>query len=563
MGATLRALRALVLLAGFHLLGLLLLALLGALDWVAWRWAPAVWALKTYALSFVLAVPVVRGMLMLRTPRDEGVAGVPVTEAEEPRLWSAVRELAGRVGTRAPDEIRLTADMNAAVTEDARLLGLRGGTRRLYLGLPLVAGLSESRLRAVLAHELGHYANSDTRLSGITERSRLHVARTVGRFEEKSGLKVAKERARQERKSARRVAKGKTAREVDTTGTGFSYRVMARIYTAYGRFSMRATQSGSRRQEIAADLAAARIAGRDATASALRALPALDTAHEFYLNSYATLGVEFGMLPPHGEVFGGVRHLLDARAEELAGLRAEPAPEPVTPYDSHPPTAERVATIESLPDDGRAAEEDRPAFALFTSPEAALRAVEDATLTPEALGMRRLDWPDLVHESMTARYVRDTEALRAAIGEPAGADAVGRVDRAAGTDAAGAARVAGSAGRPGRADRHRQEVEAFLDAVDDGAVWDLLDRLPKSEEAAAATGRAAREFARSSLRRELARLLTTALAVDGRARWQLSWSAPASLRLPDGYAEELPAALDAAIADRPDTERLRKLLAAG
>ncbi|MFF8374799.1 M48 family metallopeptidase [Streptomyces sp. NPDC015661] len=540
MGATLRALRALVLLAGFHLLGLGLLALLGALDWVAWRWAPALWALKIYALSFVLAVPVVRGMLMLRTPRDEGVAGVPVTEAEEPRLWAAVRELAALVGTRAPDEIRLTADMNAAVTEDARLLGLLGGTRRLYLGLPLVTGLSEARLRAVLAHELGHYAHSDTRLSGITERSRLHVARTVGRFEEKSGLKVAKERARQERKSARRVARGKTAREVDTTGVGITYRVMARIYTAYGRFSMRATLSGSRRQEIAADLAAARIAGRDATASALRALPALDTAHEFYLSSYATLGVEFGMLPPRGEVFGGVRHLLDARAGELAGMRAALPAEPATPYDSHPPTAERVATVEALPDDGRAAEEDRPALTLFASPEEALRAVEDATLTPEALRMRRLDWPDLVHEAMTAKYVRDTEVLREAIGEPAEAP-----DRPDGTDRC-----------------LRWEVEAFLDAVDAGAVWDLVDRLPKSEEAAAASGRAAREFARSSLRRELARLLTTALAVDGRARWQLSWSAPASLLLPDGYAEELPAALDAAIADRPDTERLRKLLAA-
>ncbi|MFJ3763749.1 M48 family metalloprotease [Streptomyces sp. NPDC090082] len=539
MGATLRALRALVLLAGFHLLGLLLLVLLGALDWVAWRWAPAGWALRTYALSVVLAVPVVRGMLMLRTPRDEGVAGVRVTDAEEPRLWAAVRDLAGLVGTRAPDEIRLTADMNAVVTEDARLLGLRGGTRRLYLGLPLVAGLSEARLRAVVAHELGHYAHSDTRLSGITERSRLHVARTVDRFEERSDLKLAKERARQERKSARRIARGRPAREVSTTGVGVSYRAMARIYTAYGRFSLRATRSDSRRQEIAADLAAARIAGRDATASALRALPVLDTAYEFYLNSYATLGVEFGMLPPHGEVFGGVRHLLGARAGDLAGTFATPAPEPATPYDSHPPTAERVAAVEALPDDGRAAEEERPAFDLFASPEEALRAVEDAALAPEALLMRRLDWPDLVHEAMTARYVRDTEQLRAAVATPAGPD--GTVDAA----------------------RLRREAEAVLDAVATDAVRDLLERLPMSEEAAAATGRARREFARSALRRELARLLTAVLASDGRARWQLSWSAPASLLLPDGYAGELPAALDAAVADPPDTERLRELLTAG
>ncbi|MFB6837333.1 M48 family metallopeptidase [Streptomyces sp. NPDC056361] len=531
MGATPRALRALVLIAGFHLLGLALLAALGAVDWAAYRWAPAGWALKIYVVSALLAVPVVRGMLVLRTPRDEGVAGVPVTDADEPRLWAAVRELAERVGTRAPDEIWLTADVNAAVTEEARLLGLLGGTRRLYLGLPLVAGLTEAQLRAVLAHELGHYGNSDTRLSGITERCRVHVARTVDRFEEKSGATVAKERARQERKSAKRVARGKSAREVDTTGVGFTYRAMARIYTAYGRFCMRATQSGSRRQELAADLAAARIAGRDATASALRALPALDSAHEFYLGAYATLGVEFGMLPPRGEVFGGVRRLLDARADELAGTWAALPTEPASPYDSHPPAAERVALLEALPDDGRGAEETRPAFDLFTSPEAVLVDVEEATLAPEALLMRRLDWPDLVHESMTARYVLDTEPVRAALrptGEPSCEPA--------------------------------SLLDDFLDAVDAGTAWDVVARLPMSAEADAATGRAAREFARSSLRRELARLTTTVLATDGRARWQLSWSEPASLHIPDGYADALPAALDAAITDQPDTAPLRTLL---
>jgi Zn-dependent protease with chaperone function len=36
------------------------------------------------------------------------------------------------------------------------------GPRRLCLGVPLMQGLNEAQLRAVLAHELGHYSNSDT-----------------------------------------------------------------------------------------------------------------------------------------------------------------------------------------------------------------------------------------------------------------------------------------------------------------------------------------------------------------------------------------------------------------
>ncbi|MFJ7942775.1 hypothetical protein ACIQ6K_03740 [Streptomyces sp. NPDC096354] len=48
---------------------------------------------------------------------------------------------------------------------------------------------------------------------------------------------------------------------------------------------------------------------------------------------------------------------------------------------------------------------------------------------------------------------------------------------------------------------------------------------------------------------------------QGRARRQLSWTDCATLKLPEGYEEALPAALDAAVADVPDTEPLRKLLA--
>ncbi|WP_137993696.1 M48 family metallopeptidase [Streptomyces vilmorinianum] len=534
MGASLRALRALVLLAGFHLLGFVMLALLGAIDWAATLWAPGLWALKLYLVTGVLAVPVIRGMLMLRTPEDEAAGGVRVTEADEPRLWQAVRELAGEVGTRGPDEIRLTAEVNAAVSEDSRLLGLRGGRRRLYLGLPLMAGLSEAQLRAVLAHEFGHYTHADTRLSAIPARGRVQVERTVAHFERKAGGKVAKERARQEKKAAKRLAKGRTAREIDTTGVGFTFRTMAKIYTAYGRFSLRATQADSRRQELAADLAAARIAGRDATASALREIAAVEQANGFYLDSYAMLGAEFGLLPPHGEVFGGVRHLLAARSEELDELRQDLPTRPASPYDSHPPLAERVARLEALPDDGLGARPSLPSLSLLAAPEASLAAVEAVSLTEDAQRMLRLEWPDLVHESMTARFAREAEPIRRATAEVAGTE---------GGTGAGTA-----------------SLDALLDAIDAGKVRQITDRLPKSEQAEAATGRAAREFARPVLRRGLSLLVTGVLTDDGRARWRLSWSGPASLRMPPGYEDELPAALDAAVADRPDTAPLRMLV---
>ncbi|MFI1185445.1 M48 family metallopeptidase [Streptomyces californicus] len=553
MGPTLRAARALVLLAGFYLLGLVLLAALAAADWAAAVHTPGAFALKVFLVSAVLALPIVRGMFMLRTPPQEDVPGVRVDESREPRLWQTVRDVAQQVGTRAPDEIVLTGDVNAAVSEDSRLLGLVGGTRRLRIGLPLMTGLSESGLRAVLAHEMGHYSNADTRLAAVSERGRVHVLRTIAHFEERADAKVSKERARQEKKAASAVAKGRKAKEVDTTGTGVTYRAMARLYTAYGKFYLRATLSGSRRAEFAADVAAARIAGRDATSSALREIPVIDAAHDFYLNCYATLGVDAGLLPPPGEFLGGFRHLLAARHEELDAMRGELPTEPASPYDSHPPIAERVARIEALPDDGRASDPVRPSLSLLADADRSFAAVEETVLTPAALELRRLDWPELVHAAMSVHTEQSAQRFGAlALGTDGG-----------GTPGPGADAGADSASRPAPTPEGdgAATLGALLDAIDAGALWRIAERLPRSEEAAAASGRAAREFARPRLRAGLSQLVSAEYLRQGRARWQLSWAESAALELPYGHADELPAALEAAVADRPDTEPLRALLA--
>ncbi|MGW7434768.1 M48 family metallopeptidase [Streptomyces sp. NPDC054849] len=531
MGASLRALRALVLLAGFYLLGVILLAALAGADYALATWLHGPIVFKLVIVSVVLAVPIVRGLFMLRTPKGEPLPGVTVTEAQEPLLWETVRDIAQQVGTRAPDEIVLIDEVNAAVAEDARLLGLRPGTRRLYLGVPLMTGLDEMQLRAVLAHEMGHYANFDTRLTPLIARGRAQLIRTIGYFHERADGKVAKERAKQEKKDEKRIAKGKKAKGVDTTGEGAMYRAMAKIYMAYGNFYMRATRSAARRQELAADLASVRVAGRDSAASALRELNALDSAHDFYMSSYATLGVDAGLLPRPGEVLGGLRRLLDARSADLEDLRRNLSTEPTSPYDSHPALAERVARIEALPDDGRAGQAARPALELLADADAALAALEQVVLTPEALALKRVDWEDLVHESMTA-YVGQ------------GAEEIGEVFAAEGAG-------------PGLA--------ALLDAIDaEPAVrWRIAERFPKSEQAAAATGRAAREFARPVVRRALNQLVTVELTARGAARWELSWSDSAALRYPaDGFEDRLDLALDAAVADLPDTESLRKLVLA-
>ncbi|MDX2601138.1 M48 family metalloprotease [Streptomyces caniscabiei] len=531
MGATLRALRALVLLAGFYLLGVILLAALAGADYLLHLHAPSGVAAKLYVVSVLLALPLVRGLFMLRTPKGEEPPGLPVTEADEPELWRTVRELADQVGTRAPSRIVLTADVNAAVAEDARLLGLLPGPRRLYLGVPLLQGLTEAQLRAVLAHELGHYSNSDTRLAALTVRGRAQVLRTVRHFEDRADKTAGRERARQEKKNAKAAAKGKKTREIDTGHAGVTYRAMAKIYIGYAKLYMRATLAGSRRQEYAADLASARIAGRDATASALREIPALDAAFGFYMNSYATLGAEARLMPPRGEFFGGYGRMLSARQLELVGLRTDLPTEPASPYDSHPPIADRVERIEALPADGRTDEARGAALGLLADPDRTLAALEDAVLTEDVLRFRRTgDWQELLDGSMVANFASLDTPLHRALAMYT---------------------------------KEHPTLTALLKVIDDGQLWQLARRLPLSDQAAEAKGRAFREFVRPALADALQGMVLAELSVHSRLSWEFSWSEPAAARLapaPDGTETDLGAAIEAAVADHPDTRPLRLLL---
>ncbi|MFI5802590.1 M48 family metalloprotease [Streptomyces sp. NPDC051561] len=533
MGSSLRALRALLLLAGFYLVGFALLGSLVAVAWAATVWTTAAVFLKLYVVTALVAFPVLRSMFQLRRASRTGVdrAGLRVTPAQEPELWSLVRELASSTGTRAPDELYLDGEVNASVQEDSRFLGLRTGTRRMYLGVPLMSGLTEPQLRAVLAHEFGHFGNRDTRYATITLRGRESVVRTVSALHERSLAKVAKETAKQREKQAKALARGRKPKSHDLNlgSAGLTYRLAARPFLAYGGFYLRSSLGVGRAQELAADLTAVRVAGRDATASALREIPVLDSAHDFYLSAYATVGAGAGLLPPRGEMFGGLHQLMAARAGEMAELRAAIPHQEQSPYDSHPPIAERVARIEALPADAWSAyaAEAAPATGLLRDLRRTLVDLEDAVLAPETLAMRRAaSWPDLLSEGMAAHYADEARPLREATAELTST---------------------------------RGDFTDVLDAIDKGMLWQLADRLPKSPEAAAAQGRVARELTRPVLRECLSRLAVLHLLHTGHAQWHLSWSQTPRPVFPEGYEAQLTSALNAAIADHPRTTPLRDL----
>jgi Zn-dependent protease with chaperone function len=526
MTLRLRAVRALVLLAGFYLMGVVLLAVMAAFDWlVVTRLFARVAEFQgvVVAVTVLLAVAILRGMFsFLQAGRLGPVPdAVAVTPQDQPELWEQVRAAARATGEPAPDELYLVAEVNAAVAERSRLLGLLPGRRRMLLGLPLLAGVTVPRLRAVLAHEFGHYSHRDGRLGALTMRGRKAVLHTVEMFRE---------------------------------GSTSLHQAIGGLYVGYAHMFLRTSQSVARDQEFAADRMAVEHAGRDATAATLRAMPVLAAAHADYMKTYAGMGAPTGALPPVGEVYGGFRRLLAARpGDRLAVLAGGTRPPRPHRYDSHPPDSERVARIEKLAADGRADGGDGPAaLTLLRDVDGVFAALERRLLPGGAAQLPRMSWDDLV----LARAVADAEdwsrPLRVAVARALRASAPT-------ADAAAPVRQGGPAGQP--EETALPGLDEVLEAFDRGLLWmEVADRMPKPPQAARLTGPSARNFIRPRIFDGLAGMVHLHLVRNGHAVPDTGWSGQPGLALPEHWEKGLDDALDAAVADTPDTARLRSLL---
>ncbi len=305
------------------------------------------------AILFALVVPVLFAVLygVFGRSRDGEPPGVLLTEQAQPRLWSVARELADLAETRCADEIRLVADANAAVSDSGSWLGLRAGTRRLYLGAPLLHGLDEAQLRSVLAHEFGHYGGRHTALAGVTYRGTETIRRTIGHL------------------GPRHLA--------------------SRVFLLYARLYFAASHSVNRRQELEADQLSALSVGPEVAASALLEMAPLAVTWEHYLHRFAGMGLEVGRRPA-GLLAGFADHLASpVVVEARQKLRETPAEEKTSVFDSHPSTSSRVALLLGGADPAHR-QPGGSALGLLVAPERAFTDLEDSLydesgLTPTPL----------------------------------------------------------------------------------------------------------------------------------------------------------------------------------
>lgn len=265
--------------------------------------------------ALMFAVIVLLGLLggigyaikeLVSRPRPS-IDGPSLDRAQAPALWSHVEELAAGVGTAVVDRIRITPDVNAAVTQ------IRG-ERIMLIGLPLLGTMSVGEVRAVLAHELGHYAGGRYALGSFLLRAQDTLV-TIAR--NSSGL-------------------------------------WALLFRGYARLYIWAAQLSSREMERAADGFSVRLAGSEATASAFERLIETDIAWQNFVEDY--ISPSFSATGARAPVLEGLQEMVAARRSEIEPLaRTMMAEEKPSWHDSHPLIRDRIQAVRSAhtpaPDD--------------------------------------------------------------------------------------------------------------------------------------------------------------------------------------------------------------------
>lgn len=143
----------------------LYLALSGWFVWTAYRmFGEAMaggpnrfWHFLIGASAAFLAVFMLKALFFIQ--RGGAPDAVEITAREQPRLFEFLFQLADDAGAPRPKRVYLSARVNAAVFYDLSILNLLFPSHKnLEIGLALVNVLTLSEIKAVLAHEFGHFA---------------------------------------------------------------------------------------------------------------------------------------------------------------------------------------------------------------------------------------------------------------------------------------------------------------------------------------------------------------------------------------------------------------------
>lgn len=293
------------------------------------------------ALLLLCGIVMAGTMLWSLVPKQDKfeAPGPTLVPANHPKLFAEIESIAAALNEPSPQEVYLIPEANAFVADRGGIMGF-GARRVMGIGLPLLAIMTISELRAVLAHEFAHYYGGDTRLSPWVYKTRMAMVRTIQNMASLGGL-------------------------TRFAIAAILYRIVMWLLQGYWKLFFWATQMVSRRQEYRADELACHLVGSQCLVGGLSKLEGAISAFpaywifEFlpYLNLGCRLAIAEGF-----SLFVQVPEVAKQIEENVKKQLEHPQ---ASAYDSHPPLHKRIAAAREFQTEDQKPTCSTPAFRLL------------------------------------------------------------------------------------------------------------------------------------------------------------------------------------------------------
>jgi Zn-dependent protease with chaperone function len=279
---------------------------------LALGWIPVKALVLVGCVALATLVAVLKGLFRRRRDVAPGTA---LDLESAPRFAETLEEVARKIGTRPVDTVYLTTGTEFAVMERGGLVQqLRGKTERcLILGLGVLEGMDVGALKAVLAHEYGHFRNEDTAGGGFALSVRRSLMLTAVHLVESGAASVLN--------PAWWFVRG------------------------FGLVFLRISQGASRLQEVLADRWAAHAYGAEAFVRGLRHVIERDVRFDAHM--HATLNEVVNKKLPLANLYAYAPQKM-ASERALAETLEEKLSAKPSPYDSHPSPEARIEAVRAL-----------------------------------------------------------------------------------------------------------------------------------------------------------------------------------------------------------------------
>lgn len=309
------------------------LGLTGYLAWLVYRLlAGAIFHRGNIVFAVLLSLPplfflgfLVRGLFI--TKRRGEPLDIELHPRDEPTLFAFLTILADEIGAPRPHRVFLAPNVNAGVFYDLSFWNFLIPTKKnLVLGMGLLNSVSLDELKAVLAHEFGHFA----------QRS-MAVGRWVYTAEQVAGHIIMS------RSFFDRALHWLSSIDLRVAWIGWIMRVFVwairAVLDSFFRIVVLADRALAREMEFQADRVAVSVSGSDSLIHALHRLP---PATDAYNEAFAFFVEELD----HGRPAADFYSIQAAALEHLRRIRGEPNLGKTPKAAERRPQAHRVFTTE-------------------------------------------------------------------------------------------------------------------------------------------------------------------------------------------------------------------------